>query len=110
MIHRRNCRQWVRHALLHHALDELLACFLASNPDARPSETTVMQLLQWSQRHSALDSCTMPIDLRCSGCGYFVPAGDGLPVKPEAGALELALGADCAICPKCSGDHWKKAI
>lgn len=37
-----------RHVALHRAFDELLADFLAHHPDALPSETSVLELVQWS--------------------------------------------------------------
>lgn len=37
-----------RHEELHRALDELVACFVMSNPMAMLSKTSVMELLQWS--------------------------------------------------------------
>jgi hypothetical protein len=37
-----------RHAALHDALDELLACFLATHPRATLAQTPVLELLAWS--------------------------------------------------------------
>jgi hypothetical protein len=37
-----------QHETLHKALDELVACFLLANPEKRPSTTTVLELVLWS--------------------------------------------------------------
>lgn len=37
-----------RHKLLHEHLDELLADFLVHNWSARPSTTTLIELMRWS--------------------------------------------------------------
>lgn len=66
-----------RHEALHKALDELVADFLEHNPNARPSTTSVLDLMQWSAREVAQptpdkrDTCT------CNpGC---VSHGEGCP-------------------------------
>lgn len=41
-----------RHLELHKAFDELLADYLAQNRDARPSTTSVLDLMQWSHQQS----------------------------------------------------------
>jgi len=37
-----------RHEQLHRGFDELMADYLAHNRDALPSNTTLMDLVQWS--------------------------------------------------------------
>ncbi|HEV7717214.1 MAG TPA: hypothetical protein VGO53_16570 [Steroidobacteraceae bacterium] len=37
-----------RHAELHAALDELVACFISTHRDRLPSKTSVMELMLWS--------------------------------------------------------------
>lgn len=63
----------------HSDLDGLVAAFLEQNPTARPSTSTILELLEWSARrlHAA----------RCSGCGEFLSA-----VRVEMG---LARCSDC---------------
>lgn len=64
----------VRHRALHNALDELLACFLGSNPAKRPSNTTVMEFLEWSHAKTlpSAPGCTHDTVLcdpmACNGC------------------------------------------
>lgn len=41
-----------RHAFLHGYLDELIADYLSCNRDKLPSNTTVMELMQWSHRQT----------------------------------------------------------
>lgn len=41
-----------RHKHLHKELDELLADFLVHNPLKSPSETTIMELMQWSHKQT----------------------------------------------------------
>lgn len=36
------------HGTLHRHLDELMADYMTFHPGALPSETTVLQLMQWS--------------------------------------------------------------
>lgn len=42
-----------RHQLLHACLDELLADFLVHNATKRPSNTSVAELLVWSNKQRA---------------------------------------------------------
>ena len=41
-----------RHEELHRALDELVADFIVCNADKHPSNTTVLELVQWSHRQT----------------------------------------------------------
>jgi len=41
------------HVDLHASFDELLACFLQHQPDKRSSNTTCMELFQWSAEQIA---------------------------------------------------------
>lgn len=41
-----------RHIELHRMLDELLADFLAHNPDKLPSTTPIMALLRWAHEQT----------------------------------------------------------
>lgn len=41
-----------QHEAWHRTLDELCADFLAHNPRALPSQTSIIQLMQWSNRQT----------------------------------------------------------
>ena len=56
--------------ILHQALDELLAGFLAEHPDKRPSTTTVLELLEWSAARGA--DAPPPDGVRCARCQQFL--------------------------------------
>jgi hypothetical protein len=48
-----------RHKLLHRMMDELVADYLSHVPRALPSETTLMQLMEWSHAQTI-----NPVELR----------------------------------------------
>lgn len=41
-----------RHVQLHKALDELVADFIGHNATALPSKTTILELMQWSNKQT----------------------------------------------------------
>lgn len=45
-----------RHVELHRGLDELIACFIADT-GRLPSETTLMELMIWSNEQTTAPSC-----------------------------------------------------
>jgi hypothetical protein len=51
-----------RHVLLHQMLDELIADYLAHVREARPSNTTLMQLMKWSHAQTQEPATVKGVD------------------------------------------------
>ena len=64
----------IRHEALHQAFDELIADYLAHNPDKLPSTTTCVELMVWSHQQTLnpTDQCERFI---CAWCGEEIEHG-----------------------------------
>ena len=78
-----------KHKELHKALDELAADYM-SETEKLPSETTVMELMQWSHEQTQ-NAKAVPGEIEkyvCRACGYQT--------------------SKSLRCPECSDCDWKR--